>query len=316
MLTQRYVIGSIVASVLALAFALNSPQPKAPAPRFAEAERLGRIENKGLDELSGLEASFYDDDLFWAHGDDKSTLYAIDSTGDHVAKVDIRDTSNVDWEDMTSFEVNETSYLLIADTGANRPKKADYHLICIEEPQRNSATSTFAKSVEPEWTLQFRFPDKKGRVDCEAVAADGENGLILLLTKEENKDDASTLYSVPLPNTSVKKATASRLATIDSIVLATANDSPRKSKPTSLDIRNDGRIAIVLTHRHAYAFVRKPDVTWREAFLARPILVELPEMEQPEAICFDHSSQALIVTSERGGGKRHAPVFRIPISMK
>lgn len=305
-------LAASIAALFSIAAVASADDARKETLRLGDARWLGSIEARGLDELSGLEPSFHQDDLFWAHNDHSSNLYALDSSGKHIARVDVTDTRNEDWEDMTSFQINGESYLLLADTGGNKGDSV-YDLVCVKEPVRDPATGRFPKRIEPEWTVHFEYEQQAGRVDCEAVAVDARAGLILLLTKPEDDDDPTTLYSLPLPTAS-GDATATRLGTIDSIVVATAGDTYRRSKPTSLDIRDDGEVAVVLTYRRAYAFVRESGEAWLEAFRRRPTSIELPRMLQPEALCFDRSSESLIVTSERRGSKDHAPVYLVPMA--
>lgn len=281
---------------------------------FGEAQALGRIESPDLDELSGMEPSFTEDNLYWAHDDDYPLLFAMTESGQHIAKIDVTDTKNTDWEEMVSYQMDGRSYLLIADIGGNRLPRPDYDLICLAEPQRDPQTGLFPQSIAPEWTVHFNYPDHDENVNCEALAIDVESEQLLLLTKGESAHDPAQLYSLPLPSESATGVMATPLGVIGSITDFVVERSGIEARPTAMDISDDGSLAVVLTYHHAYAFAHAAGEPWFDTFSRTPTLVTLPLMPQAEALCFDRQTQALLVTSERRGRTKHAPVYRVPLT--
>jgi hypothetical protein len=303
--------------IVAIALAVGADDDS--RPRFGKPEYLGDIgESDHLKHLSGIEPSQRYEGVLWTHNDREPELVAIDLSGNILAVITVKGADNVDWEDLTSFEMNEQSYLLIADTGNNKERRHEHDLIVVEEPRRNSS-GEFPREVHAEWSIRFRYTHEGRRVNCEAVAVDMSAKRILLLTKEEPEHSETYLYSLPLTRTTDGYPTAELHGRVDSILRATTNDRPARSQPTALDIDRDGSVAVVLTYRHAYAFFRSQEDEWYSVFSASPHVIRLPLMIQPEAICFDHQSKSLIVTSEYGKQgclltKRNAPIFRVPIN--
>jgi len=293
---------------------VGAPENTEVTPVFGEAQALGRIESADLDELSGIEPSATEDNLYWAHDDDHSLLFALSESGQHIAKIDVTHTWNTDWEEMLSYQVDGRSFLLIADTGGNRLPRPDYDLICLEEPRRDPQTGLFPSEIAPEWTVNFNYPDHDENVNCEALAIDVEAAQILLLTKGKSGRDPAQLYSLPLPTESATGVMATPLGVIETITDCVVARDGVEARPTALDITQDGSLAVVLTYDHAYAFTHSAGEPWFDTFSKAPTLVTLPFIQQAEALCFDRHESALIVTSERRGQRLHAPVYRVPIT--
>ena len=97
--------------------------------------RVGTLENPKLNEASGLAHSKLDPGILWVINDGgPAVVYAIDHTGRERGRVKIADAKNKDWEDIVSFSVGGTAYLMIADIGDNDSKRKDVTLYVIEEP--------------------------------------------------------------------------------------------------------------------------------------------------------------------------------------
>ena len=79
---------------------------------------VGVLEERDLDEASGLARSGRDVNVMWVINDDgPSEIHAIDSTGADLGRINIKDAKNNDWEDIASFSLHGTPYLLIGDIG-------------------------------------------------------------------------------------------------------------------------------------------------------------------------------------------------------
>ena len=111
-------------SLLALCVASGcSPADKAEQQHGTRTPStvIGTIENNEIDEASGLARSQRSPDVLWVINDDgPSVLHAIDSTGGMLGRVKLIDASNRDWEDLASFTLDGTPYLLLADIGDNK----------------------------------------------------------------------------------------------------------------------------------------------------------------------------------------------------
>jgi hypothetical protein len=192
-----------------------------PASDSASSSSLlteaGRLQDCSIDEASGLARSQRHADVLWVINDDgPPALYAINTTGAALAKVKLSKANNRDWEDLASFRLNDTPYLLIADIGNNDRKRKDVRLYVVEEPELDQKKARIA------WEFDFEYPE--GRRDAEAIAVDAENERILVLTK---RDVPAVLYELPLkPESKKKRVKARRLSRCaqEQLVLATQRD--------------------------------------------------------------------------------------------
>jgi hypothetical protein len=272
------------------------------------------LAHTGLVEASGVVSSRREAGLLWMvnDGGHPAALYALKTDGGDEGRVIVRGALNTDWEDLAGFERNGRAYILIADVGDNQAVRSTSRLYVVEEPLR-SGSGRFPASVAVAWYVDFRYAD--GPRDCEGVAVAPRAGRILLVTK---RTQPPQLYALPLqPSAEGAVQTARRVGEIPLIPPPTAQDRiarPRMgalfSQPTALDIRSDGRLAVVLTYKSAYLFPRAPKTTWTAALAGKPVPVALPALKQKEAACFGRSGRTLYVTTEQ----RPAPLLAVDLA--
>ncbi len=287
----RYFIVLIVSGAACTAPAEEPPPPPTVYERPVVA---GTIDTPGLVELSGLAASRAHDNTLWAHNDSLNApiLFAVGTDGRSLGSVRLEGASYLDWEDMASFELDGSSYLVIGDVGDNRALRPFVSLWFVREPaipEENTGEGVATVA----WELHFRYED--GPRDCEALAVDEVGRRILLLTK---RTDPPLVYELPLARVEGEFGvqTARRIAAVTGL-----------GKPTALDVSPDGSRAIVQTSRATYVFDRREGQSWSEAF-AKPVQrIEMPDLSSIEAATFDRAGRSVFVTRE----KRPNPLVRI-----
>lgn len=270
-----------------------------PAAPFGAAQVVGTIADLRLNEISGIAASRRADGRYWVHDDsgNEPFLYALDARGALLGQVRIDDVANVDWEDIASFVLDGTPYLLVADSGDNAGTRGHYELAVIAEPALPLLAHAHAA---PAWKIRYRFPD--GAHDCEAVGVDATTQTVILVTK---RTDRPQVYTLPLRPRGDGEQVATRIATITAIPKPTAaeralrlNAARYGHEPTGLDIDPTGHRAALLTYRNAYVFMRAAGQSWAQTFTGKPELLRLPLLPQAEAIGFDREGRSLFVTGE------------------
>ena len=125
----------------------------------------GFLENKKIDESSGMAASNRHRGTFWTHNDsgDKPRIFAFDEAGKHRGTCHIKGAEHVDWEDMGAFLWNGQPFVFVADTGDNGRRRKRYIIYTALEPDApQNDTRVFHR-------LEFQYEDGASR-DCEAVA--------------------------------------------------------------------------------------------------------------------------------------------------
>ena len=285
----------------------NAP-PATPAIA-ADLSTAGKLEDKDIKEASGLAISQRRPDLLWTHNDggSKARLFAIDLSGNSIGKLKLKNARNVDWEDIASFTLDDTPYLLVADVGDNDARRDQVSLYVVEEPDLSEDTRPDAK---PAWRIDFMYPD--GPRDVEAVAVDIESEQVLLLTKRRIPAE---LYAVPLRPGTNDTAVATFLGLIDSLPQPTRRDTEVSRKisnwhwqPTGMDIAPDGSAIAVVTYLPAvYLYQRHGD--WLATLQQAPLRLSLP-LKKPESIAFGADSRSLFLMNE----KKHATLLRIDIN--
>ncbi len=267
-------------------------------------QSLPRLEEGLLKEASGLAASQRIDGAVWSINDSGggADLFLFDLTsGRQLGSISLAGVKNRDWESLDSFVLDGEPWLLIADTGDNRSRRETCTLLLVKEPRLSVVKD--GREVRPDRQITFRFED--GPRDCEAVAADPEQGRVLLLSKRTWPPVA---YELPLTPADGAVAVAQRLGPVN-LPKAAPWEGPYASQNTGLAIRSDGRMAAVLTYGRVFLFPRGEGQSWGEAFAAKPQRLPRHGLAQAEGICFSKDGRSLLVVSEGRG----APVVRYGI---
>lgn len=242
------------------------------------------INNKQLNESSGLACSGRDKNIIWSHNDSghMPIIYALDTKGNTLQTFHLADTQSNDWEDMDAFQYRGKHHLLIADTGDNLRFRWDYQIIVIEEPEVNSGPDRKTHSaISPLRSFIFRYENAQS-YDVEAVAVDSVHEKIYLLTK---RTAHAYLFELPLnPEENGQLPVALKVAEFNEIV-----------NPTALDISADGKILSINTYARIHRFYREPDANrWRYTHS-----LKYRYLFQPEGMCLDKDEKYYYVSSEK-----------------
>ena len=255
------------------------------------AQKNYLIENKQVNESSGLACSNRDKHVLWTHNDSghMPIIYAMDHKGKDLGSFHLE--SNAwedrleanDWEDMDAFEYQGIPYLLIADTGDNFRLRFDYRIIIIKEPDLNRKKNTV---ISPEWSFNFSFENTHS-YDVESVAVDIINERIILLSK---RTDHALMFELPLvPENLDKTQIAVKIAEFKKIKNASA-----------LDISADGQLMSINTYARIHRFYRQASLvkSQKNNWIYKDSL-SYKKLFQPEAMCLSKNEKKYYVTSER-----------------
>ncbi|MCP4855654.1 MAG: hypothetical protein GY903_14280 [Fuerstiella sp.] len=171
--------------------------------------RVAVVEDKQIDESSGLAISYENPNAIWVHNDsgDEARLFLVGLDGVTQAVVEIARVKAHDWEDVCSFQIDGQSWLLIADVGDNTMRRGKglqglpaCQLYLLKEPVIPKSNGVTTTSVDVWSTITFYYfedglPSRQYRpINCESVAVDVRERKILLLTKTV----PGKLYQLPL----------------------------------------------------------------------------------------------------------------------
>lgn len=165
-----------------------------PPERQPELQEVATLPEE-LNENSGMIAI---DNLIWLINDsgDEPVLYGYDRNTNMVTrKVYVKNTENIDWEDITQNDHD----IFIGDFGNNDGSRDDLRIIRISKTALTAATDT----VAPAGLITFSYEDQTDytpanqatRFDCEAFIATADS--LILFTKDWI-DYRTQLYTLPL----------------------------------------------------------------------------------------------------------------------
>lgn len=178
----------IVALLLAACkTAESTPVP----PDIADVTEIGRLQDSGLVEASGIVRSTLEPNVFWSQNDsgNDERLFAYDSTGRSLGSVRITGAKNRDWEAVAIGPCPQTSCAYIADVGDNGARRKSVRIFRVAEP-RTTDTAT-----APADSLPFRYVDGPRDVESIFVTADTA---IYLVTKRPERNEQQALRPVRL----------------------------------------------------------------------------------------------------------------------
>ncbi len=320
-------LGDVFNSVPAGLYAQNS--------RSSDNEPLqmvGTLKEKSISESSGLAVSHFIDDAFWTLNDsgNPSAVFLFGDHGQTLARCDLGDAQNRDWEAMSSFQRAGKRYLLIADVGDNNAQRERCELYFFEEPEfKPRKEKHFSKTLKTQ-KIEFQYQD--GPRDCEAVACEPDGSAIYLIEKiflQTAKREQPGVYKLTIPYSESPAQTAKSASTKSASTRSavTQNAVPKDGLQiarriaefpfrgvTGMSIAPDGKRLAVRNYLNAHLLERTATdgklPSWEETFKnAKPKVISMPLQIQGEAICFTRDSNYLIVTSEMA----RQPIWKVRI---
>jgi hypothetical protein len=248
----------------------------------AQTTEAATIEDERIAESSGLALCSVRPDAFWTHNDSGDPeLFLVDLNGETLARLAVPQARCFDWEDCTTLRREGRNYLFVGDVGDNFQRREATELFLIEEPSlAELADGEWEGNLAAAWTLRF----EDGPHDCEAIVYDSEREILLLLTKELERECG--LYEAKLDFDSPGPATARRIATRDLPAV------------TAMDLSPDGRRLAVLTATAIWEFERSPSDDWPRALAGVPRVYALPAEGQFEALAYGADGRSIFVTGE------------------
>jgi len=267
----------------------------ANASEFTAVAERQRIQSPAVLEASGLAVSPSNPQFLWVLNDSGATpdvhLMGIDGTSRGVVR--LKNSRNIDWEDLAAFSLNQKSYLLVADIGDNGAKRKSCMLYVMREPSLPKAGKTLDGKAVPAWQIEFRYED--GPRDCEAIGVDVAKGKVILISK---RTLTPQVYELPLR--APTKGGVQIARKVGKVLVRSPFDElvPVSNQPTGLTIARDRSQAAVITYYGIFLFPRAANESWATAF-ARPYASRIPHfLGQAESVAFTNDGTTLYAVSE------------------
>lgn len=228
--------------------------------------------NNSIEEASAAEI-IPQSDLIWTIQDsgNDSELYGLNTKGNIVRDITITNSSNIDWEDLTSDEVGN---LYIGDFGNNNEKRKYFRILKVNHEDLNKET------IEVE-TIEFTLPKNQDSKDFEAFFL--LNNYFYIISKETKK-----FIVLKVPNTPGRH---------EAIVRSDFNLNGKNNKITSADISEDGKTIVLLNHDKLWKLTNFESDDFFSGNVTEKVF---DHNSQKEGICFKNDSTA-IITDEFNG---------------
>ncbi|MGF7082532.1 hypothetical protein [Mucilaginibacter sp. UYCu711] len=253
----------------------------------------GTLQDKEMNEISGISASGIAKDTYYVHNDsgDTSRFFAISPEGKLLSTIYYKGDPAApqgvfDCEDIAvgPGPVAKKSYVYIADIGDNAANRKYTTIYRIAEQESLLKGGNVNATATP---LHLKYPD--GPKDAEAMMIDPQQKLIYIVSK---RSDTVKVYTAPL----VFKAN-------DTVTMTYRTKLFFKGfKPfkwiTAADISKDGKQVLVKSYEKIYYWKRKETEPIWETLQRKPEEPNYQQEKQGEAIGFTADGKGYYTVSE------------------
>ena len=257
---------------------------------FHKGEIVGYVENKSIDEASGLAASRSMPGVLFTHNDsgDHNRLFLVyaDNASDK-GSFRLLSASNRDWEDMCIGKGPNPNidYLYVGDIGDNQARYPCVFIYRFPEPSFDlSGGLVQNENVGPEQVECFPVVYEDGPRDAETLMIDPIGNLLFIISKRE---DRSMVYQIDL----------SSMQNNDTL-------KPRKvlqlpfNWATAGDISADGTEILIKTLDRIYYWQRSTNESVVDALMRKPKRINYTIEEQGEAVAWNEDDSGFYTLSE------------------
>ena len=252
---------------------------------FESGTLVGNITDPGLDEASGLAASWTNAGLFWSHNDsgDVARVFILDATGATVSEVALNGAQARDYEDIAigpCGPADTTPCVWVGDIGDNDAVRPNITLYRFEEPDFGgsppSTTSVTPTAIDVTYT--------GGARNAETLMVHPVDGRLFIVDKTTG--DPNNLWLVHTDGTPAELVASVNLNELGVVA----------GRVTGGDFSPDGAEFSIRTYTHVYTFCGEDPV---QAFTGAFTSVLSFPLAQSEALTYDRDGQALLTTSEQ-----------------
>ncbi len=234
-----------------------------------------------LKEASAIE-KVVNSDLLWTIEDsgNKNNIYGLNLKGNIVKDIDIKNASNIDWEDLTS---DKQGNLYIGDFGNNSRNRDDYTIYKVSDLNKDKTTAE---------RINFILPKKVKSKDFEAFFI--WNNFFYLFTKE-NK--SSMLFKVP-----------NKIGLHTATLIKKFNLDGKNHRITSATISENGKIIVLLNHNKLWKITDFKDDNFLDGTIKE---LKFDHNSQKEGICFKDNTKVYITDEKTKGEGGNLYTFKI-----
>lgn len=255
----------------------------------------GVLDNKKIDEASGLAASRVNPGMFWTHNDSgkRGEIFLIDSLSSHKATFTLEGIVNRDWEDIAVGPGPDStkSYIYVGEIGDNHSRYEFKYIYRLEEPVfSENESGLLIKDVD---SIKFSLPG--GPRDIEALMVDPSSKDLYLFSKRER---SINLYRLPYPQPTTETFVGERVI----------KDLPF-SDIVAADWSQDGSEILIKDYGNVYYWKIEKGKSIIETLQSKPEILAYEREPQGESICFDITGKGYYTLSEEVKGIKPELLF-------
>ncbi len=262
-----------------------------PSDNFEDVKDLGTIENKEIDESSGIVASYRNKGLLWTHNDsgDKNRIFSMDANGKGTREFYLEGTINRDWEAISMATFPEGSFIYVGEIGDNNAEFPTCAIYRVPEPEVAAATpqTNTLKNVQK---ITYKYPD--GARDSEAFLIDQNTKDIFIISKRES---SKRLYRLPYPQSFTQTNTAEF---VQELTFSAGAGSPLYIVDGNVSV--DNQEIILKNYLQIFHWRRGANETIPEALKRTPKIQPYTAEPQGEGLCFAQDGSGYYTLSEQG----------------
>jgi hypothetical protein len=271
-------------------------QTSQPAPRYGEPQAVCQINDRRLDEASGLVASRRNSGYYYTHNDSQGRpqVYVLNRYGRICLTIHLVGAENRDWEDIALAPGDQpgTFDVCVADIGDNKAERNGVVFYRFPEPRLDAAAR--ARGTLDVRPRVFRCVYKDGARNAEGFAVDPRTGDAYVFTKRF--DGACHVYRFAAPWDAAAVTTLERVGKLRFPPAAAL-----ARMVTGADISPDGTRLVTRSYVGGWEWrLAKRDAAdaFALVFEQMPTTLELATEPQGEALCFSADGKALLTVSE------------------
>jgi len=280
--------------LLSLVACEEKPTPITVSDNFDNPIDVGLIENKSIDEASGLIASQKNKGYLWTHNDsrDSNRIFLIDKSGKGLYEFFLQGATNRDWEAIAMATFPEGSYLYIGEIGDNNAQYGEYAIYKVAEPTIAANTPT-VNTLTNIQKITFKYPD--GARDAECMLIDQETKDIYILSKREKNQ---RLYRIPYPQSFSQTITAEFVEEVSFSVA-----SNQGFYITDGSISADNQEILIKNYLQVFHWRRQTNESIPTALKRAASLLPYTAEPQGEGISFSNDGSSFYTISEESDNK-------------
>lgn len=260
---------------------------------FEFGKSVGVLDNRTINEASGLDASIANPSNFWTHNDSggKPELFLINNKGEYIASAILQGLKNRDWEDVTvgAGPDSTKSYVYVGEIGDNSAVHDYKYIYRFEEPILKRGDNVVIQTFD---TITFQFDN--GKRDSEALFIDPSTKDLYIFSKREEKIN---LYQLPFPQRT------------DTISLAVTILTLPITQVVAADYDNNRGELILKNYDSIYYWKKETNESIQELLTKKAITLPYKREPQGEAICFSLQGDGYYTLSEEAKDKKPELIF-------